>query len=146
MLGEPGSAPASWVIAVVDRALQLAAARRRKPSEKGTTSGARVRVPARSPSTIAASIGGWPAAVAAPRLASSPASCAAPASPPLPPLVEASTIVRLVSRAANTRASSSSAAVPDSSALDPGAAASRCARITIGAALVEPGRCAIDRR
>ena len=40
----------------------------------------------------------------------------APASPPLPPLVETSTIVRCVSRAANTRASSISAAVPDSSA------------------------------
>ena len=55
----------------------------------------------------------------------------APASPPLPPLVDTSVIVRLVSRPARTCASSSSAAVPDSCARDPGAAASRCASSTI---------------
>ena len=60
--------------------------------------------PTRSPSTIAASKGPW--TPAASRLAS---RLWAAASPPLPPLVETSTIVRFVSRAANTRASSSSA-------------------------------------
>ena len=141
MLGAPGLAPSTCVIAAPTVRCSCSEA---TPGELeyGTTSGARLRVPARSPRTIAASTGRWRplAAVAAPMLESSPASCAAPASPPLPPLVEASTIVRLVSREANTRASSSSAAVPDSSAIAPGAAASRWARITIGAALVEPGR------
>ena len=78
-------------------------------------------------------------------LASCDSSRAAPASPPLPPLVETSTIVRLVSRAANTRASSSSAAVPDSSAASPRAAASRCARITIGDGAGRAGRWRDDR-
>ncbi len=49
-------------------------------------------------------------------------------------------IVRLVSRSANTRASSSSAAVPDSSAAELRPAPSRCATIRIGAAPVEPAR------
>ncbi len=48
-------------------------------------------------------------------------------------------IVRCVSRAAKTRASSSSAAVPDSSAADPRALASRWAMITIGVPPLAPG-------
>ena len=75
--------------------------------------------------------------------ASTTAKTSAPAAPPLPPLVETSTIVRCVSRAANTRASSISAAVPDSSPSDPRAAASRWARITIGVFPLDPGRCAV---
>ena len=68
MLGAPGLAPSTCVIAPSTGALQL----QRGDAgafEYGTTSGARVRVPARSPSTIAAS-GRWPplAAVAAPML------------------------------------------------------------------------------
>src|SRR5439155_20784380 len=101
--------------------------------EYGTTGGSRVRAAATSPSTIAASNDALSWA----------ANSAAPASPPLPPLVDTSTIVRWVSRAANTRASSSSAAVPDSSARALGPAASRWARIATGAALVAPGRSAI---
>ena len=108
-----------------------------RPSEKGTTIGSAVCTPAMSPITIAASNG-----PCRPNAEGSAASRAAPASPPLPPLVETSTIVRLVSRVENTLASSSSAAVADSSAVEPRAAASRCAKIRIGAALVEPGRCA----
>ncbi len=96
-----------------------------------------MRTEATSPSTIAASIG--PCTIAA----ACAANCAAPASPPEPPLVDTSTIGRCVSREANTRASSSSAAVPDSCATEPEAAASRWAMITIGLAPVAPGRCAI---
>ena len=73
-------------------------------------------------------------------------SWAAPASPPVPPLVETSTIVRCVSRAANTRASSSSAAVAESSARAPLPAASRWAKMTIGLAPVEPGALRDHRR
>ena len=55
----------------------------------------------------------------------------APAAPPLPPLVETSVSVRSVWRPPKTRASSSSAAVPDSSASAGLPAASRCATTTI---------------
>ena len=102
------------------------------PSEKGITIGRLTTDPPRSPSTIAASS----------RWGSSLRSWATPASPPLPPLVEASTIVRLVARAENTRASSSSAAVADSDARAGPWEASRWATITIGVEVVEPGRTA----
>ena len=92
-----------------DRALQL----QREPSRSHRRTAPRTAcarcAPARSPSTIAASKGPWARA----------AKSAAPASPPLPPLVDTRMIVRRVSRVANTRASSSSAAVPESSACAP---------------------------
>ena len=109
-----------------------------RPSEYGTTIGLRIAEEARSPSTIALSNGPRTPAASRPESRDS-----APASPPLPPLVETSTIVRWVSRVANTRASSSSEAVAESSPRAPAPAASRWATITIGVAVVEPGRSAI---
>jgi hypothetical protein len=77
---------------VGERALQLDRSEP-KPSRTESRTGLRSLAPARSPSTIAASSG--PSRFAA--------KSAAPASPPLPPLVDTSTIVR-GSRAWRTRA------------------------------------------
>ena len=130
-LGAPGSI-AAWSLIASSTVLASTSGADPSPSEYGTTIGRRTTVPPRSPRTIAASS----------LAGSSPRSWATPALPPLPPLVEASTIVRWVSREANTRASSSSAAVEDSSAFAGPRAASRWATITIGVSLVEPGRTA----
>ena len=103
--------------------------------DQGTIQGLWMRLPARSPSTIAASIGS-PAALSA--------NACAPALPPLPPEVETSTSVEDRSRTLNTRASSSSAAVPDSSASAGEPRASRWA-ITTMRRLESPGRTPDDR-
>ena len=104
--------------------------------DQPVTSGALTLRDARSPSTSTPPIGPL----------SSLARSAAPAAPPLPPLVETSVSVRRVWRGApKMRASSSSAAVPDSSASARLPAASRCATTTIRSSIV-PGRCAMTVR
>ena len=77
------------------------------PCGQPTTHGLRTRAPAMSPSTITASTG---------PPASDWAQARAPANPVVPPEVETSTSVLRSSRVLNTRASSSSAAVAESSA------------------------------
>ena len=136
-LGAPGSAPASCVIASATVRCSCSGAEP-APSEKGTTNGLR--------SARAREVAEHDRGVERPvRLCRR--SRPRRASPPLPPLVETSTIVRWVSRAANTRASSSSAAVPDSSAARAARRRRRGGRGSrSGVALVEPGRCAITRR
>ena len=100
------------------------------PFDHGTIHGLRVRRPATSPSTITASIGSS---------ATDSAHARAPAAPPLPPEVETSTSVDDSSRTLNSRAISSSAAVPESSASAGEPSASRCASTTIRR-LERPGR------
>ncbi len=100
------------------------------PLDHGTTNGLRTRREAMSPSTITASIG-------APAL-----RCAhrrAPALPPVPPEVETSTSVLRSSRTWKTRASSISAAVPESSGSPGTCRESRLASTTMRR-LERPGR------
>jgi hypothetical protein len=108
------------------------------PFDHGTTHGRVGRSAARSPSSSTPSIDSGSCARA---------HAPAPAAPPLPPEVETSTSVlrrsrpirrrspgtpgSAVSRERKMRASSSSAAVPDSSASPGAASASRCASTTI---------------
>ncbi len=77
------------------------------PLDHGTINGPRTRGDARSPSTTTASTGPPGAR----------AHAAAPAFPPLPPLVDTRTSVLRSVRPVNSRASSASAAVPDRSAV-----------------------------
>ncbi len=98
-------------------------------SPHGTTSGWRVSVPARSPSTSTAS--------------TSPPGCSASSrAASRPPLTDASTSVRSSVRAPSTRDSSSSAAVPDSCAFAGLPIASRAATTSIRR-LEKPVRCPI---
>ncbi len=92
-----------------------------EPSDHGTTQGLTTRRPAMSPSTSTASIG-WSSAARA--------HARAPVKPAVAPDVETSTSVLESSRARKRRASSSSTAVPDSSARPGRPSASRWATTT----------------
>ena len=144
--GDPARTPTCCVIALAAVSASCSGALP-SPLEYGMTSGARTLVEATSPSTIAASTLLPVAASGVGVHGTSPlctrlASFAAPASPPLPPLVETSTTVRFVCSFESTRASSINTAVPESAAREPLALASRCATTTIGLSFVVPGRCA----